>query len=117
MDIPALDCRFTLATLQRIIDEATLYSCACPAQVCDQIHRLRELYDYQRRCSETASELTAASHQVIAEQTAAAHALLEDCLDRILDLEGWDRTTLKMPPGLRQLQASEVARWKASRGE
>lgn len=115
MDIPDLECRFPLATLQKIVDEATLYSCGCPAQVCEQIRRLRELYDYQRRCSETASELTAGSHRVIAEQTAAAHRLLEDCLDRVLDLEGWDRTTFKMPPGLRQLQTSEVARWNDGR--
>jgi hypothetical protein len=36
-------------------------------------------------------------HQRIAEVTKQAHQLMEQCLDDILDMEGWDRTKLKMP--------------------
>ena len=28
--------------------------------------------------------------------------LLEEALDRVLDIEGWDKTSLKMPDGLRK---------------
>lgn len=30
---------------------------------------------------------------------------MEDCLDKVLDLEGGDRATLKMPEGMRQKRA------------
>jgi len=111
-----LDYRFSSEVVQKIIDEATIYACGCPAQVCEQIVRLRQVHEYQCQCSATASELTAESHRLIAAATASAHALLEECLDRVLTAEGWDRTTYKMPPGLRQLQADEIARWRADGG-
>ena len=37
----------------------------------------------------------------IAEVSKQAHQLMEQCLDEILDLEGWDRAKLEMPTGLR----------------
>jgi hypothetical protein len=36
-------------------------------------------------------------HQRIAEVTKQAHQLMEQCLDDILDMEGWDRSKLEMP--------------------
>jgi len=47
------------------------------------------------------SEVHLQVHQRIAEVTKQAHQLMEQCLDEILDLEGWDRATLEMPVGLR----------------
>lgn len=29
---------------------------------------------------------------------------MEDCLDQVLEIEGWDRATLKMPEGLRKIR-------------
>jgi hypothetical protein len=49
-----------------------------------------------------------ASHKAIADMASQAHAVMEACLDRILDLEGWDRSTYAMPTGLRELQLKEV---------
>jgi len=112
-----LDCRFPDWVLQKIIDEATIYFCGCPAQVCKQIVHLRQLYEYQRECSAKVNELTAESHRLIAAATAHAHAELEECLGRVLEVEGWDRTTYNMPPGLRALQTGEVARWQSKGGQ
>lgn len=94
--------RFSKAQLQTIIEEATIYMCACPAQVCQQLLSLVALYEYQEQCGERLGNQVV--HDSIAAATAAAYAELEGCLDRILDIEGWDRATLKMPPGLRVMQ-------------
>ena len=37
----------------------------------------------------------------IAEVSKQAHQLMEQCLDEILDLEGWDKNKLEMPAGIR----------------
>jgi hypothetical protein len=42
--------RFTEQQLERIIDEATIYMCACPAQVAEQIRHLRQMIRYQNNC-------------------------------------------------------------------
>ena len=98
----SLSPRFTKAQLQTIVEEAGIYFCACPAQVCQQLLSLLDLYDYQQGCMERSSN--EAVHDTIAQATADAYRRLEDCLDAILTIEGWDRTTLKMPPGLRVLR-------------
>lgn len=92
--------RFSDAELARIVEEATLYMCACPGQVAAEIHRLRELFRYQQRC-EIGQPANTAVHQAIALAAAQAHLEMENCLDQVLTLEGWDRQTLKMPEGLR----------------
>jgi hypothetical protein len=46
--------------------------------------------------------------QTIAARTIAAHAQMQDCLDEVLALEGWDRQTLKMPEGLRCRQKKAI---------
>lgn len=94
--------RFTKDQLQTIIEEAGIYFCACPAQVCQQLLHLIDLYDYQENCLER--DGNDAVHTAIAAATVQAHAALEECLDQILTLEGWDRATLKMPAGLRRLR-------------
>lgn len=87
--------------LARIIDEATIYMCACPAQVAEQILKLRDLVRYQAECA-ARQDTQSVVHDSIATAAMRAMAIMETCLDEVLDLEGWDRTTLKMPEGLRQ---------------
>jgi hypothetical protein len=93
--------RFTDQQLERIVDEATIYMCACPAQVAASIRDLRGLYRYQLDCLESPSNEMPV-HQLIAQSTQQAHAELESCLDKVLEMEGWDRETLRMPEGLRK---------------
>lgn len=93
--------RFTPAQISKVIDQALLYQCACPAQVCRAIFELRELYDYQLNCAnDTANDRLV--HETIAAATARSHETMEECLARILELEGWDMATLNMPPSLRK---------------
>lgn len=92
--------RFSDQELEQIIEESAIYMCACPAQVAVQLRTLRELFRYQTSC-EIEPGNDGAVHQVIGMATFEAHALMETCLEKILALEGWDRTTLKMPEGLR----------------
>ncbi|NWG87339.1 MAG: hypothetical protein HXY26_07520 [Hydrogenophilaceae bacterium] len=93
--------RFTDAELSKIMEEASIYMCACPAQVAESLTQLRALYKYQRNCIQTGS-LMMGVHDRIARATAAAHQEMECCLDDVLAMEGWDRATLTMPEGLRQ---------------
>lgn len=99
--------RFSDRDLERIVDEATVYMCACPAQVAVALRQLRGLYRYQMACLRDADNL-ATVHRTIADSVIAAHGELQDCLDRVLDMEGWDRDTLTMPPGLRKKQADFI---------
>jgi hypothetical protein len=66
-----------------------------------QINSLRKLFDYQNQCMEmdttAENDIDVQVHQRIAAVTKQAHHLMEQCLDEILDLEGWDRTNLEMP--------------------
>lgn len=100
---------FTDAELEKIVNEAMLYMCACPAQVAAQISHLRGLLRYQRNCQQTASGSAVQVHQTIVDATMLAHRQLEQCLDQVLQLEGWDRQTLEMPAGLRQLRDDLLA--------
>ena len=101
-----LDTKFSALQLSIINDQAALYSCACPLQVSLQITNLRKLFDYQKDCiaRETTSDdsVQMQVHRHIAEVTKQAHQIMEQCLDEILDLEGWDRTKMEMPEGIRQ---------------
>ena len=93
--------QFDALSLSRIIDQALVYQCACPAQVCRSILELRELYDYERNCAND-SVNDRNVHDTIAEATSRAHETMEQCLDQILVIEGWDKTTLTMPESLRK---------------
>jgi len=96
-----LEKRFTGQQLAKIIDEATIYMCACPAQVAEQILKLREMVRYQEEC-QSRTDTDSVVHQAIAKAGLQALDILEQCLDQVLEVEGWDRVTLKMPDGLRQ---------------
>jgi hypothetical protein len=101
--------RFSDQQLGQIIEEAAVYMCACPAQVAVQLRSLRELYRYQTNC-ERDPENDSVVHQAISAATLDAHVVMEECMDQVLTLEGWDRETLKMPAGLRRKQIESLGR-------
>lgn len=92
--------RFTPEQLETIIDEASIYMCACPAQVVVAIRKLREIFRYQVSCL-SGPQAVPGVHERIVRATIAAHEEMEGCLADILAMEGWDPLTLKMPEGLR----------------
>lgn len=99
--------RFDSASLSRIIDQALVYQCACPAQVCRTILELRELYDYQRNCGNDGAN-DRSVHDNIAAATGRAHETMEQCLTEILAIEGWDMANLTMPEALRKKPAKAI---------
>lgn len=96
--------QFDAAQISKVIDQALVYQCACPAQVCRAIFELRELYDYQMNCAND-SVNDALVHQTIAAATEKSHALMEECLTQILEIEGWDQSTFAMPEALKKKPA------------
>lgn len=101
--------RFSPLQLETIIEEASIYMCACPAQVVVAIRQLRELYRYQFGCIKEPQAIPGV-HERIVQATVAAHAEMEQCLADILAMEGWDPVTLKMPEGLRRRRDEEIQR-------
>lgn len=95
--------RFADHELEKIVDEAAIYMCACPGQVAREISGLRHLIRYQRDCINS-GKTPEAVHAAIEAASRQAHALMEDCLVQVLEIEGWDRKTLTMPSGLRKLR-------------
>ena len=105
----ALETKFTNTQLRRINLQSILYLCACPSQVGVQIDSLRQLYDYQANCSDRSrSDIQDKVHARIAEASQAAHAIMEQCLQDILAMEGWDPVTLEMPANIRTLLELEI---------
>lgn len=100
--------RFTDAELAQVREEATIYMCACPAQVAEALSQLRQLHAYQRNCMKTGS-LMLGVHDRIAMATELAHREMEACLDDVLNMEQWDRSTLTMPAGLRKKRDDLIA--------
>jgi hypothetical protein len=47
-------------------------------------------------------------HAQIAQSTIESHSIMQDCLDKIIELEAWDRNTMEMPEGLRKRQLQEM---------
>ena len=94
--------RFSQEILRKIVQQAMVYQCACPAQVCKAIGQVRELHAYQQDCL-TRTDTDKAVHERIAATCARNHADLEQCLEDVLRLEGWDLTTFEMPAGLDKL--------------
>lgn len=101
------DERFTDAELVSIVEQGMIYMCACPAQVAEEVRRLRKLVKYQQLCLVDPTS-DSAVHTAIAKSTAQAHAILQDCLDTVIALENWDRATLQMPENLRKRQMQEL---------
>lgn len=98
-----LEKKFDDKMLGRIIDASLIYMCACPAQVARAILDMRELYNYQQNCISN-SPISVEIHQLIAETVRSNHANMEATLDKMLTIKKWDRKTLEMPSGLRELR-------------
>ena len=91
---------FQAAQINKVIDQALVYQCACPAQVCRTIFELRELYEYQMNCAnDTVNDKLV--HDTIAAATIKAHEIMEACLQQVLEIEGWDLQQLSMPENLK----------------
>ncbi len=99
--------RYSNRQLEQILEEAVVYMCACPAQVCEQLLQLRKLFEYQTACISKGS-LMAEVHCRISNATVKAHAEMEQCLSDVMQMEGWDPQTLTMPFGLRQLRQQAI---------
>lgn len=95
--------KFSEQELESIIEESLIYMCACPAQVAEQVRHLRRLIGYQNNC-EVQPNADLKVHQSIIKAAEEAHAIMENCMETILAIEGWDRQTLKMPAGLRKIR-------------
>ena len=93
--------RYNAEQISKVIDQALIYQCACPAQVCKAIFELRELYDYQINCASD-SKNNALVHKAIAAAAEASHEIMEECLKQILDMEGWNQANFVMPESLKQ---------------
>ena len=102
-----LELRYSNQQLEHILEEAMIYMCACPAQVAEELLRLRKLFAYQKNCITQGSAL-AEVHLRISDSTRRVHADMEQCLNDVLNMEGWDPETLKMPPGLRELRQKAI---------
>lgn len=93
--------QFSASQVSKIIDQALIYQCACPAQVCKSIFELRELFDYQMNCASDDTN-NALVHKTIAAAAEVSHEIMEECLKKILEIEGWDQTNFIMPESIRQ---------------
>jgi hypothetical protein len=99
--------QYSAGQISKIIDQALVYQCACPAQVCKTIFELRELFAYQMGCADGAGN-DRRVHGAIAKATERSHEVMEDCLREILQIEGWDLATLTMPASLRKKPAKAI---------
>lgn len=99
--------RFTNQEITSILEQAIIYTCACPAQVCKAINEQRALYRYQENCLDL-TDTDKAVHQLISDTVTATHAQLEYCLEQILLLEGWDMETYQMPKSMQKKLLSEI---------
>src|SRR6476620_8141433 len=93
--------KYNAAQIIKVIDQSLVYQCACPAQVCRTIFELPDLYDYQKNCANNTDNDNAV-HDAIADATEQAQAVMELCLDKVLEIEGGHITTLAMPNSLRK---------------
>ena len=92
--------QFDSSQISKVIDQSLMYQCACPAQVCKAIFELRDLHRYQMDClNDSINDVQV--HSAIALAAEQSHALMEACLTKVLELEGWDVASLEMPEPLR----------------
>ena len=99
--------QFNSSQISKVIDQSLIYQCACPAQVCRAIFELRELYEYQMNCANDSAN-DKLVHGTIALATEKAHAIMEECLSRVLEIEGWDKVLLAMPEALKKKTAKNI---------
>ena len=99
--------KYDPSQISKVLDQSLVYQCACPAQVCRAIVELRDLYSYQMECIND-SENDALVHQAIADAAEKSHVHMEQCLTRVLEIEGWDVATLTMPPPIKAKQLKSL---------
>jgi hypothetical protein len=99
--------KFSASQISRVIDQALIYQCACPAQVGRAIFEMRELYAYQMNCAKSSGN-DQRVHGAIALATEKSHEILENCLKEILVIEGWDQESLSMPDSLKKKPAKTI---------
>lgn len=100
--------RFSDQELEQVISEGLIYMCACPAQLAEAIRTVRRLYRYQLGCT-AGPENDGRVHAAIAQAAIDTHTRLQDCMDEVLRIEQWDRTTLRMPDNLRAKQLKAIS--------
>ncbi|HEY7987020.1 MAG TPA: hypothetical protein VIE17_08870 [Methylophilaceae bacterium] len=93
--------RFDTATLMRITDTSMIYTCACPAQIAQDILSMRKLYAYQQDCM-SQEDSSPEVHLLIADAVEHNHARMETTLDRVLTIQNWNRETWEMPEEMRK---------------
>jgi hypothetical protein len=96
-----MDQIYTEAQLVKIIDEALIHMCTCPAQVANQIHQLGKLHRYQPDCEQDGMGQTEV-HQTISLSATMSHAELERCMGRVLEVVGPDLDMPAMPESLQK---------------
>jgi hypothetical protein len=101
--------QFSDDDVSRILEQAMIYVCACPAQVCKSILEERSVFDYQARCIDM-TDTDASVHRTIAEAIQRSHLILEDCLRQVLALEGWNTSTLEMPQTLQKRMIDAIGK-------
>jgi leucyl aminopeptidase (aminopeptidase T) len=102
-----LEKQFSDEQLTRVLQQAAIYMCACPAQVCKAINQQRQLFAYQADCI-NGTDTDYVVHRRIAETVRKTHAELEICLRDVLQLEGWDMVTLEMPLALQKRMLDSI---------
>ncbi len=99
--------RFSDEILQRILEQSMVHSCACPAQVCTQLKAQRSLFKYQQNCLNQ-TDTDEKVHRVIAETVIENHKLMEECLEEVVRLEGWNMETYEMPKDIKKRLISDL---------
>ncbi|MCK9636866.1 hypothetical protein V3O24_05370 [Methylobacter sp. Wu8] len=101
-----MNIRFSNEIITSILQQSLVYTCSCPAQVCKAINEQRALFNYQKQCLNL-TDTDKAVHQAIADTVEKTHAQLEQCLEDVLRLEGWDMDTYQMPETMQKRLISE----------
>jgi len=101
--------RFSSEQLGKILEQAMLYQCACPAQVTRLLTEIHLLERYQQKCLDQ-THTDAVVHQRIQDTLQAITPAVEACLETILHEEGWDMDSLEMPAALQKQLLDEANR-------
>ena len=100
-----LQVRFPEESLTAIVQETGEGTCACPAEVCSLILAARRLFEMQLECVLNSEDGPLRdSHGAIAYYARLVHQQLEERLDQVMSIEGWNPLTLEIPPGIRRLR-------------
>lgn len=99
--------KFTNDEVTRILEQVLVHQCACPGQLCRVILNLQDLVRYEKDCVDhTATDVRV--HHAIESAASQCLDIMQACLTEVLNLEGWDLETLKMPQALLEHQLNIV---------